>query len=227
MRNTLAVEGLCAGYDDLLAIRDVTFTVAPGEIVAIVGRNGVGKTTTVNTVAGILPIVRGSVHFNGADIGKLQAFQRARLGIAVVPEGRRIFRAMSVEDNLLLGTQALDPSRRNVRDSLTDIYRGFELLAERKSVLAGSLSGGQQQLLAIAQALIARPAIVLADEPTAGLSPSAITSVFEVIRGLAASGIGVLIVEERMEHMTGIADRTLTFDHGRIISESHEGPLIS
>jgi branched-chain amino acid transport system ATP-binding protein len=223
----LEVEGLCAGYGDILAVRDVSLTVAPGEIVAIVGRNGVGKTTTVNAIAGLLPIVRGSVHFDGVDVGRLQAFQRARLGIALVPEGRRIFRALSVEDNLVLGTHALDTARRNLRHSLADIYAGFPLLAERKGAAAGSLSGGQQQLLAIAQALIAKPRVLLVDEPTAGLSPGAIGSVFEVLRTLAAGGIGVAIVEERMEHMAGIADRTLTFEHGHIEGELLEGGRVA
>jgi branched-chain amino acid transport system ATP-binding protein len=219
VRNTLVVEGLSAGYGDLLAVRDVSLTIAPGEIVAIVGRNGVGKTTTVNAIAGLLPLARGSISFDGADIGKLPAYQRSRLGIALVPEGRRIFRGMSVEDNLRLGTHALDSARGGVGERLAAIYGEFPVLAERKSAAAGSLSGGQQQMLAIAQALIAKPHVVLADEPTAGLSPAAIGSVFEVIRKLAASGIGVLIVEERLEYISGIADRTLTFDHGRIVGE--------
>jgi branched-chain amino acid transport system ATP-binding protein len=217
MDSTLVVDGLSAGYGDLLAVRDVSFAVAPGEIVAIVGRNGVGKSTTVNAVAGLLPIARGAVRFDGRDVTPLRAFERARLGIALIPEGRRIFRALSVEDNLVLGTHALDPRRGSARESLAEIYRGFPVLHERRTAIAASLSGGQQQLLAIAQALIAKPRVILADEPTAGLSPAAVGAVFEVIRSLARSGIGTLIVEERRDQMAALADRTLTFEHGHIV----------
>lgn len=218
MSQALFVKSLCAGYGDILAVRDVTFSLAEGDILAIVGRNGVGKSTAANAIAGLLPIVRGSVRLGDLDITPLAAFERSRAGIALVPEGRRIFRSLTVEGNLRIGAHALR-DRSVARKNVADIGRQFPVLLERRTTLAGSLSGGQQQLLAIAQALVGRPHVLIVDEPTAGLSPLAIDAVFDLLAELAAQGIAIVVIEERLEHIRGVASRILAIEGGRIVED--------
>jgi branched-chain amino acid transport system ATP-binding protein len=211
----LEVQNLSAGYGDIRAVWDVSFTVAPGEILALLGRNGGGKTTTVNAIAGLLR-ASGAVRLGEHNLTGLPPYARARLGLGVVPEGRQVFHKLTVDQNLTLGGVG-----RRRRSRLNEIkestYSRFPILDERRGALAGSLSGGQQQALAIAQALIAQPKVLVFDEPTAGLAPAVIHSVFDIIRGLADDGLGVLIVEQREREVMKIADRGLVMDQGRFV----------
>lgn len=217
MSEGLLVEGLRAGYGDLAAVWDVSFTVTPGRIVAFVGRNGAGKSTTINAIAGLIKPMRGTISLNGTDITRLSASERAKRGIGAVPEGRRIFRPLTVDENLRLGTHALRNGRKQGALRVQQIYDQFPVLAERRATVAGSLSGGQQQILAIAQALVASPTVLLVDEPTAGLAPGVVQSVFEIFSLLAGAGIGILVAEERADYLEPIADEVFVFEQGRMV----------
>jgi branched-chain amino acid transport system ATP-binding protein len=219
MTEGLVVEDLRAGYGDIVAVWDASFTVAQGQIVAVVGRNGAGKTTTVKAVAGLLRPIRGAITLNGTEITDLSPPRRARLGLGTVLEGRRIFRPLSVNDNLKLGVRA-SSSRGSSAKTLDDIYRQFPLLAELRSTIAGTLSGGQQQILAIAQAMAASPSILLVDEPSAGLAPIMIDAVFAIFQEVASHGVGILVVEERTDYVAPMADAILVFEHGHIVESS-------
>lgn len=212
----LVADRIRVGYGDVIAVWDVSLTVAASEVVALVGRNGGGKSTTVRAIAGLLPLTKGRVTLDGEDLIGIPVHARAGRGLSVVPEGRRIFRSFTVERNLALGLIGLRARSALARQRYERVFDRLPILADRRTAVAGSLSGGQQQLLAIAQALMSGPSCLVLDEPTAGLSPSAVHDVYELTMGLVADGIGVLLVEERADLVADVATRIVRLDQGRV-----------
>jgi branched-chain amino acid transport system ATP-binding protein len=214
----LEVDGLRVAYGDLTAVWDVSLRAEPGRTCALVGRNGAGKTTFLAGVAGLLPTLSGSVRLGGEDLTGLPAHRRASAGVAMVQEGKRVFRDMTVRENLTLG---LIPSRergRRAHGRFDEVFERFPALAARPDALAGTLSGGQQQMLAIAQALIGRPSVILLDEPSSGLAPIIVDEVLALVGELRADGLAVVLVEQLVtDVMSGVADDLVLIDQGRVV----------
>ena len=211
----LEVSGLSVRYGQAAALWDVSLAVANGEVVCIVGPNGAGKSTLVNTIAGLHRAWAGSIRMDGHDVTSLPAHRVCGHGLAIVPEGRRIFPGMTVRDNLDLG--AYRPEARDRHDeSLAWVLGLFPRLAERAGQLAGTLSGGEQQMLAIGRALMAQPRLLLMDEPSLGLAPVVVDEVFAVIDTIRAAGVGVLLVEQNAQRAFEIASRGYLLAEGRI-----------
>jgi branched-chain amino acid transport system ATP-binding protein len=215
VRRVLEVRGLDVFYGEAQALWDVHLTVGDAEVVCIVGPNGAGKTTLVQAVAGMLPISRGSVAIGGSDVAGQPAHIVCRSGVAIVPEGRRIFPGLTVRDNLDLGAYRQD-ARSAHAESLAWVHELFPRLAERAGQLAGSLSGGEQQMLAIARALMAKPRLLLMDEPSLGLAPVVVDGVFDAIGEINRAGVSVLLVEQDVERALEIAERGYLLSEGRI-----------
>jgi branched-chain amino acid transport system ATP-binding protein len=212
----LQVQAVTAGYGDLIAIRDVDLTVARGTVVGLIGRNGAGKSTTLRAIAGLNKVVRGRVLLDGEDVSRLPAYRRAQAGIAFVPEGKRIFRERTVRDNLIIGASAAKLHRAQLHSRIEEAYALFPILGEFRSRSAGLLSGGQQQMLAIAQALMPAPQLLLLDEPSAGLAPSVVNEVLRsVVRLRDERGLGVLLVEQAADLALAYADDVTVLDVGR------------
>jgi branched-chain amino acid transport system ATP-binding protein len=211
----LRVRGLSAGYGEATVLRDVDVEIGPGEIVAVLGANGAGKTTLARTIVGLNRARAGSISLAGEDVTRLQAHERARRGIAHCQEGRRLFAELTVRENLLLGAQTAE-AREAEADTLRWIDELFPILAERREQSAGTLSGGQQQMLAIARALVARPSLLLCDEVSLGLSPKATDDVYEALDAVRASGIAILLVEQNVHRSLALADRAYVLERGRI-----------
>jgi branched-chain amino acid transport system ATP-binding protein len=213
----LEARNLHIGYGDAPAVWDISLDVAAGEIVAVIGPNGAGKTTLINAIAGLLRCRQGELRFDGVDMTSVRAHDYCSHGIALVPEGRRLFAKMSVEENLELGCYL--PAARAGRDqSLERVYGLFPILRDKRAQLAGELSGGQQQMVAIGRALMARPRIVLFDEPSLGLAPTIVDDMFEIIARVREEGAAVLLVEQNVLKALGIADRAYVLEQGRIVS---------
>ena len=211
----LEVTGLSCHYGPIQALWDITLSVDEGELVALVGANGAGKTTLLRAISGIQPASAGKIRFDGADITRVAAEKRVRLGIVQVPEGRQVLGPMSVENNLILG--GYTRNRQESAETLAQVYEMFPVLRERSGQPAGLLSGGQQQMLAIARALMARPRILFLDEPSMGLSPILVDEVFERIQALRAAGTTIFLVEQNAYRALSIADRAYVFEAGRMI----------
>jgi branched-chain amino acid transport system ATP-binding protein len=210
----LSIENLKSGYGRIEALHGVSLTVAAGEIVTIVGANGAGKTTLLRAVSGVQPIFSGRICLDGRSIEHTPSYQRVALGIAQVPEGRQLFAPLSVEDNLKLGGWS-----RRATASGGDIHRVYDLfpmLAELRHAIAGGLSGGQQQLLAIGRALMAKPRLLLLDEPSMGLAPILVGQIFDVMQKLKRDGLTLLLVEQNAMAALGIADRVYVLETGTI-----------
>lgn len=214
----LAVDGISAGYGDIRAVFDVSFEVRRGEVVALLGRNGAGKTTTLRAAGGLNPLMAGRIRFSGRDLAGMPAYVRARSGLALVLDGKRIFRQLRVEDNLVLGAYGQRLRRTARAERLESIYERFPILGRRRSQTAGALSGGQQQMLAIGQALMSRPRLLLLDEPSGGLAPAISGVVFETIAQLAAEGLSVVLVDQAVEAVLGTADKIVIMDLGRVVA---------
>jgi branched-chain amino acid transport system ATP-binding protein len=229
-RPMLSVRDLEVFYGAARVLKGISFDVYQGEIVTIIGGNGAGKSTTLKTISGVselLKSVRGKIWYKGRRIDQLPAHKIARLGIAHVPEGRRVFPESSVEDNLLLGAyRRFKRERRKVRAELDDIYDRFPVLAERRHRAAGLLSGGEQQMLAIARGLMSNPALLLLDEPSLGLAPILVREVFEIVNDLAAEGKSILIVEQMAVQALQVADRAYVLETGSITLEGTGQELI-
>jgi branched-chain amino acid transport system ATP-binding protein len=220
----LIVDSLASGYGDLRAVWDVSFSALPGEVVVILGRNGAGKTTTLRAIVGLNPLLHGTIRFMGDDIGRLRTHDRARRGMALVQEGKRIFRRRTVEQNLMVGAYRLGLSKAELREAIEVAYTRFPALKTYRTSPGGSLSGGQQQMLAIAQALMGQPKLLLIDEPSGGLAPAIVSGMMETIRGLAKEGTAVVLVEQAVEQAVAIADRVVVMDLGRIALDQR-GPI--
>lgn len=214
----LVVTDLDVFYGDAQALWDVSLSVGHGDVVSIVGSNGAGKSTLVKTLMGLLRPRRGRIVFHGEDITDVPGHRVCRSGLAIVPEGRRLFPALSVEDNLDLG--AFNGEARPYRDeTLERVHRLFPRLAERGQQPAGSLSGGEQQMLAIGRALMARPRLLLMDEPSLGLAPKVVDEVFQVIETVRAGGVSVLLVEQNVQRALDVSSRAYLLSEGRMVME--------
>jgi branched-chain amino acid transport system ATP-binding protein len=214
----LEIRDLDAYYGDAQALWNVDLDVATGEIVSIVGPNGAGKSTLVNAIAGIHRSVRGRITLNGVELTGVAAHRVCDHGVAVVPEGRRVFPAMSVYDNLCLGAYRRQ-ARASYQEGLTEVHRLFPVLADRSSQLAATLSGGEQQMLAIGRALMARPQVLILDEPSLGLAPVIVDEVFDVISSINAGGVSVLLVEQDVERALDASGRAYLLTEGRIVTK--------
>ena len=210
----LRVENLSSGYGRIAVLRDVSLDIAKGEMVALVGSNGAGKTTLLRAISGVQPITGGAIVFDGKPIHALSAHARVRAGIVQVPEGRQVFAPLAVADNLRLG--AWTRSDADIARDLDEVYTTFPALAEKRAVAAGALSGGQQQMLAIGRALMARPKLLLLDEPSMGLAPMLAEQILANVAALKSRGLTVLLVEQRAHAALAIADRAYVLETGRI-----------
>jgi branched-chain amino acid transport system ATP-binding protein len=209
----LAVERLTAGYGASIAVRDVSLRVAPGEAVALLGRNGAGKSTTLMAIAGALRAISGKVDVDGRSIAAMPSFRVARSGLTLVPQGRRIFATLSVRENLTLGSR---------NGNLSEIYSLFPVLSDRSKVAGSALSGGEQQMLAIARALMTRPRLLLLDEPSEGLAPMVVRSLGELIARMRREmGLSILIAEQNLALAFEVADRIYVMERGEVV---HEAP---
>ena len=221
----LEVRNLHVGYGDAPAVWDVSLDVDAGEIVSVIGPNGAGKTTLINAIAGMLRCRQGEVRFDGADMKRVRAHGYCGHGIALVPEGRRLFTKMTVEENLELGCYL--PGPRGARaQSLERVYGLFPILRQKRSQPAGELSGGQQQMVAIGRALMAQPRIVLFDEPSLGLAPTIVDDMFDIIARVRDDGAAVLLVEQNVVKALSVADRAYVLEQGRIVATGLPGELM-
>jgi branched-chain amino acid transport system ATP-binding protein len=220
----LQVQDLRSVYGPIEALREVTLSVQQGEIVALVGGNGAGKTTLLRAISGVQKVSAGRICFDGADITRMAPARRVAAGIAQVPEGRLVFAAMAVEDNLRLGAYLLE--RRRVAAAFERVYALFPMLAARRRDQAGLFSGGQQQMLAIGRALMSEPRLLLLDEPSMGLAPIVVDSILEAIDALCANGTTILLVEQNARAALSIADRGYVIETGRILLEGTGDELL-
>jgi branched-chain amino acid transport system ATP-binding protein len=220
----LEVRQLDAFYGPVQVLRDVKLSVAAREIVALVGANAAGKTTLMFTLAGLRTTHTGEILFNGEPLGQVPAYERVARGLVLVPERRRLFPFMTVLENLELGSYSA-AARQAASATLQEVFALLPVLDERRKQVAGSLSGGEQQMLAIGRALMSKPRMLLLDEPTEGLAPIYVRLLFELIDNLRRSGLTVLIVEQNVQHVLRMADRAYVLENGRIVLEGH-GPAL-
>jgi branched-chain amino acid transport system ATP-binding protein len=215
-RRTLTVEGLTVNYGGVCAVRDLSFSVPAGEAIGVIGANGAGKTSTLKAVMGLVPRQVGTLTFGDADLSRVAARMMVRHGIGYVPEGRHVFAGLSVEKNLLLGAYARKWNAET-RATLAEVWELFPVLGEMRDRLAGALSGGQQQMLAIGRMLAGRPRVAMLDEPTNGLAPRMVGRVIEIVRSLCELGLAVLLVEQRLEVAQATAQEVRILRQGRIV----------
>ena len=221
----LKVENLSVSYGNIKALKGINLRVEEGEVVSLIGANGAGKTTTLQAISGLLPVGDGDILFNGKSIKKEKSYKITRAGLAQVPEGRRVFQGLSVEDNLRLGSISVDRSSEELRSELDKIYKLFSVLEERKKQKAGTLSGGEQQMLAMGRALLSNPKVLLLDEPSMGLSPLFVDKIFDTIRILKEEGRTILLVEQNANLALDVADRAYVLETGKIIKEGKASDL--
>jgi branched-chain amino acid transport system ATP-binding protein len=211
----LSVEALAAGYGDLLAVRAATLEVAEGECVALIGANGAGKTTTLRAISGLLPARAGRITFLGRSLAGLSPREIVELGLAHVPEGRQVFPSLSVRENLEMGARSR-PARARSRDTLEAVLALWPRLRERQAQAAGTLSGGEQQMLAIGRGLMARPRLMLLDEPSLGLAPLMVRAIFEILRAINCQGTTILLVEQNVRRALELCSRGYVLDNGEV-----------
>ena len=221
----LEVKDLEVYYGVIQAIKGVSFQVNQGEVIALIGANGAGKTTILHTITGLLAPKKGSVMFEGKEITKVPAHKIVSMGMAHVPEGRRVFAELSVYENLKMGAYTRK-DRAEIDESLQNVYKRFPRLEERKNQMAGTLSGGEQQMLAMGRALMSRPKIILMDEPSMGLSPILVNEIFDIIQAVSESGTTVLLVEQNAKKALSIADRAYVLETGNIVLEGKAKDLL-
>ena len=222
----LEVKDLQVYYGVIQALKGISFHVNQGEVIALIGANGAGKTTTLQTLTGILSPKSGSIVFGGKDLTRTPAHKIVEMGMAHVPEGRRVFADMSVYENLLLGAYTRK-DKAEIAESLASVYKRFPRLEERKGQRAGTLSGGEQQMLAMGRALMSKPRIILMDEPSMGLSPIFVNELFDIIREVSESGTTVLLVEQNAKKALSIADRAYVLETGSITMDGKAEDLLN
>lgn len=220
----LTIGNLEVHYEGIVALRGVSLNVRRGEIFSLIGSNGAGKSSLVNAITGIVPYA-GSIAFDGRELSGLAAYKRSRLGAIQVPEGRRVIAPLSVMENLLLGCEASGARQGDVNAELDRVFSLFPILAERREQLSGTLSGGQQQMLAIGRALMGCPRVLLLDEPSLGLAPVITADVFRAIRRLNAEGMTIFLVEQNARLALETAHRAAVLDHGRIVKQGDASVL--
>ncbi len=211
----LEIRDLKVAYGGIQAVKGISLNVAPGELVALIGSNGAGKSTTLKTLAGLLPPASGHVYYQGKNLKELAAHQRVTQGMALVPEGRGVFARLNVTENLLMGAYSRD-NRAEINLDLDRMYALFPRLAERCGQLAGTLSGGEQQMLAMARALMSRPRLLMLDEPSMGLAPLMVQKIFETIREISAQGMSILLIEQNARLALQAASRGYVMESGAI-----------
>lgn len=222
----LEIKDLSVYYGVIQALKGISFEVNEGEVIALIGANGAGKTTTLHTLTGILPAKSGSIMFNGTELTKTPAHKIVKMGIAHVPEGRRIFQNLTVLDNLKLGA-FIRKDKEGIANDLAMVYKRFPRLEERKSQIAGTLSGGEQQMLAMGRALMSKPKIIVMDEPSMGLSPIFVSEIFDIIESIRKDGMTVLLVEQNAKKALAIADRAYVLETGRITLSGRASDLLN
>ena len=216
--STLAVEAVEAGYGEVQICWGASLQLREGKLTTLLGSNGAGKTTLLRAVMGLIPCWKGTVSLDGRDVTKFSAHQKAELGLVLVPEGRQLFSTMSVLDNLEMGATPRH-ARAGRRTTLDHVFTLFPRLAERRTQLAGTLSGGEQQMVAIARGLMAKPKILMFDEPSLGLSPLFTLNLFEIIRTLKSEGMTMLLVEQNVQMALAVSDFAYVLDHGKVAIE--------
>jgi len=221
----LEVKDLEVYYGMIQAIKGISFEVNQGEVIALIGANGAGKTTTLHTITGLLSPKKGSVMFEGTDITKIPAHKIVSMGMAHVPEGRRVFAELSVYENLKMGAYTRK-DKNEIEESLANVYKRFPRLEERRNQMAGTLSGGEQQMLAMGRALMSKPKIILMDEPSMGLSPIFVNEIFDIIQAVSESGTTVLLVEQNAKKALSIADRAYVLETGKITMSGNVKDLL-
>ncbi|MBQ1928612.1 MAG: ABC transporter ATP-binding protein [Acutalibacteraceae bacterium] len=222
----LEINDIVVNYGMINAIKGISFSVEKGEVIALIGANGAGKTTTLHTISGLLRPKSGNITFNGVDITKVPAHKIVSMGIAHVPEGRRVFSQLSVMENLKMGAYTRS-SQAEKDETLEVVFDRFPRLKERMNQAAGTLSGGEQQMLAMGRALMSKPQIVLMDEPSMGLSPLLVSEVFNIIESISKSGTTVLLVEQNAKKALSIADRAYVLETGNIVLSGKASDLIN
>jgi len=221
----LNIDNVSAGYGDLQVLFGVSLHVNEGEVVSLVGSNGAGKTTLLRILSGFEPILKGSITYNGQDLMKFKPNQRAQLGIAHIPQGRGILGTLTVNENLILGAYQKE-YRAKVPENMQKAYKMFPILKERQNQLAGSLSGGEQQMLAIARSLMSQPKLLMLDEPSLGLAPIIVEEMFELITTVSKQGVSILIVEQNLMQALSIANRAYVLETGRVVMEGRASELL-
>ena len=222
----LKVTDLQVYYGVIQALKGISFEVNEGEVIALIGANGAGKTTILHTVTGLINQKAGKIEFEGKDISHIPAYKIVAEGMAHVPEGRRVFAELSVYDNLMMGAYTRK-DKKEIAETLAMVYKRFPRLEERKKQMAGTLSGGEQQMLAMGRALMSKPKIILMDEPSMGLSPIFVNEIFDIIKAVSASGTTVLLVEQNAKKALSNADRAYVLETGKIILEGDAKVLMN
>ncbi len=220
----LEIDRIDAHYGQVQILKQVSLSVREKEVVSLLGSNGAGKTTTVNCISGILSVSRGTIRFSGEDITHLSAHQRVERGLIQIPEGRKIFPSLTVEENLILGSYLKNPKSRR-KESLKTVMNMFPILAERSKQLAGTLSGGEQQMLAIGRALMSLPRLLMLDEPSLGLAPLVVESIFRTIQQINQEGVPILLVEQNVPQSLAISEHAFVLEEGSI-ALSGEGSVL-
>ena len=221
----LQVENLEVYYGVIQALKGISFHVNKGEIVSLIGANGAGKTTTLHTITGLLSPKAGSVIFNGTNLTKIPAHRIVPMGLVHVPEGRRIFQNLSVYDNLLLGAYTRK-DKAEIERNMAEVFELFPRLKERRTQMAGTLSGGEQQMLAMGRALLSNPEMIVMDEPSMGLSPLLVSEIFDIIQNFRERGKTVLLVEQNAKKALSVSDRVYVMEIGKIVTEGNAADLL-
>jgi len=221
----LEIKSISAGYGDLKVLYDVSLSVNKGEVVSLVGSNGAGKTTLLRIISGLVPVTGGSIDFDGTPLLQKKSYMRADLGIAHIPQGRGVLGTLSVKENLIMGAYN-KKVRANMQSNMERVFELFPILNERQNQQSGSLSGGQQQMLAIGRALMMEPSLLMLDEPSLGLAPIIVEDMFRIISDVAQSGMSILIVEQNLIQALNVADRGYVLETGRIVMEGSAKELL-
>ena len=221
----LKLENVYVSYGAIQAIKDVSLTVNDGELVSLIGANGAGKTTILHTITGLTPAAGGSITYNGIDLRRYPAYKIVTKGLAHVPEGRHVFTGMTVAENLAMGAY-FRKDKKQIAADLETVYESFPRLKERSKQLAGTLSGGEQQMLAMGRAIMSKPKLVVMDEPSMGLSPLLVKDVFNIIKKMHSLGITILLVEQNAKMALSIADRAYVLETGKIVMEGNASDLL-